>query len=120
MLEEKSADEMADEGAVKDVELLDDTESMRTVLAHVNGFNEVQRYQVNLDWTLSQLLEFLIVQFELGGEQRLRNVTVDKMFFKEEMANKLKNYESFREGGTRIQIELGRPCTLAEITVNVV
>ena len=42
------------------------------------------------------------------------------MFYKEEMSNKLRNYENFREGGTRIQIELGRPCTMAEITVNVV
>lgn len=42
------------------------------------------------------------------------------MYFKEEMENKLRNYEVFREGGTRIQVELGRPCTMAEITVNVV
>lgn len=42
------------------------------------------------------------------------------MFFKEEMANKLRNYECFREGGTRIQVEMGRPTTMAEITVNVV
>ena len=42
------------------------------------------------------------------------------MYFKEEMENRLKNYEVFREGGTRVQVELGRPCTMAEITVNVV
>lgn len=47
-------------------------------------------------------------------------MTADKMYFKEEMENKLRNYEVFREGGTRIQVELGRPCTMAEITVNVV
>jgi len=51
---------------------------------------------------------------------RLRDLTADKMYFKEEMENKLKNYEVFREGGTRVQVELGRPCTMAEITVNVV
>ena len=61
-----------------------------------------------------------MAQLDLGGEQRLRDLKGDKMFFKEEMANKLKNYEIFQEGGTRIQVELGRPCTLAEITVNVV
>jgi len=48
MLEEKSADEMAnaDDAAsgVKDVELLDDTESIRTVIANVHGLEEVQRY----------------------------------------------------------------------------
>ena len=42
------------------------------------------------------------------------------MFFKEEMDNKLRNYEVFREGGTRIQLELGRPCTMAEISINVI
>ena len=42
------------------------------------------------------------------------------MFFKEEMETKLRNYEVFKEGGARIQIELGRPTTMAEITVNVI
>ena len=42
------------------------------------------------------------------------------MIFKEEMENKLKNYEMFREGGARIQVEIGRPCTMAEISLNVI
>ena len=36
------------------------------------------------------------------------------------METKLRNYEIFKEGGARIQIELGRPTTMAEITVNVI
>lgn len=36
------------------------------------------------------------------------------------MDAKLKNYETFREGGARIQIEAGRPCTMAEISINVI
>ena len=100
--------------------MLDDTDAIRTVIANTLGSDEFQRYQVNLDWTLTQLLEFLKAQFDLDGEQRLRDLTADKMYFKEEMENKLRNYEVFREGGTRIQVELGRPCTMAEITVNVV
>jgi len=47
-------------------------------------------------------------------------LTNNKLFYKEEMETKLRNYEVFKEGGTRILIELGRPTTMAEITVNVV
>lgn len=36
------------------------------------------------------------------------------------MTAKLGVYEDFQEGGTRITIELGRPTTLAEITLNVI
>lgn len=50
----------------------------------------------------------------------MRELSQDRMYYKEEMENKLRSYEVFREGGTRIQVELGRPCTMAEITVNVV
>jgi len=39
---------------------------------------------------------------------------------KEELESKLKAYEGFKEGGTRIQLEVGRAPTLREITVNVV
>jgi len=48
MMEEKSADEMASESngpsVDKDVELLDDTESVRTVIANVSGFEDFQRF----------------------------------------------------------------------------
>ena len=36
------------------------------------------------------------------------------------MENKLSSYEVFRKGDSRIQVEPGRPCTMTEITVNVV
>ena len=36
------------------------------------------------------------------------------------MESKLRIYEDFKEGGTRIQIEPGRPTTLAEIAINVI
>ena len=38
---------------------------------------------------------------------------------KEEMQSLLGHYETFQEGGTRIQIEKGRPTTMAEVSVNV-
>ena len=35
------------------------------------------------------------------------------------MDAKLRTYETFREGGVRLQIEAGRPTTMAEIAVTV-
>lgn len=103
---------------------LDDTESDRTVIATV-GDGEVQRYQVNLEWSLQRLLEFLIEKltlegYKFEGPHRLRRLLDNKSFCAEEMGSKLKNYEAFREGGTRIQVEEGRPTTMAEISINVV
>ena len=36
------------------------------------------------------------------------------------MDQKLSEYEDFREGGTRLQIENGRPTSLAEIAIQVI
>ena len=123
MIEEKSEEELAGGSSQPEnaevVELLDDSESTRTVIANISGYEEFQRYQVDIDWTISKLRDFLVAQLDLMGEQRLKDLTEGRMFYKEEMENKLRNYEIFREGGTRIQVEMGRPCTMAEINVNV-
>ena len=85
------------------MELIDDSYNMRTVIAHVQGYeDEFQRYQVNLDWTLTELRDFLVVQFDLSAEQCLKDLQEGRLFFKEEMENKLRNYEVFKEGGTRL------------------
>ena len=57
---------------------------------------------MSLDWTLTELLEILMAQLQLEGEYRMRDLSHEKMFYKEEMGFKLRNYEIFREGGTRI------------------
>ena len=75
---------------------------MRTVIVNVQGFEEFERYQVQLDWNLIQLRDFFVEKLQLGGEQRLRELTDGRLFYKEEMENKLRNYERFREGGTRL------------------
>jgi hypothetical protein len=54
----------------------------------------------------------------LEGEYRLRNHLENRLFFKEELESKLRTYDGFIEGGTRLQIEKGRPTTMAEISVN--
>ena len=111
MVEEKSDEEIAAElasdgdaqaPANNGIENINDSDNMRTVIVQVKGFDDISRFQVNLDWTLTALLEFLIVQLDLGEEQRLRDLTLDRMYFKEEMGNKLRNYETFQEGGTRL------------------
>lgn len=33
------------------------------------------------------------------------------------MDSKLRSYDSFKEGGARLQIELGRPTTMAELAL---
>ena len=59
-------------------------------------------------------------RFDLDGERRLKDLTGNRMFYKEEMENKLKSYDAFQEGGARVEIGIGRPTTMAEITVNVI
>ena len=67
MIEEKSAEEIAGESegtggaATTEIEHLDDSENARTVIANVSGFDEFQRYQVNIDWTITELRDFLVV-----------------------------------------------------------
>ena len=104
MVEEKNDDELVEDGQdVSDaVENIDDSDNMRTVIVNVQGFEEFERYQVQLDWNLIQLRDFLVEKLQLGGEQRLRELTDGRLFYKEEMENKLRNYERFREGGTRL------------------
>ena len=70
IVEEKGAEELAGDGGEKaseDIELLDDSDNTRTVIANVSGYEEYQRYQFNLDWTLTELCDFLVVQFNLSG-----------------------------------------------------
>ena len=83
--------------------------------------SEFNMYQVDLDWTLKRLTKFLEEKNDLdtNNEHRLRSLKENRIFHLEEMDTKLKAYEDFQEGGTRIQIELGRPTTLAEIAISV-
>ena len=124
MIEEKSEEEIAGENEgsseQKAVESIDESDNMRTVIANIEGFEEFQRFQVDITRDLNYLVDFLKDKFELDGERRLKDHAAKRFFFKEEMENKLKSYETFVEGGSRIEIGLGRPTTMAEITVNVI
>ena len=75
---------------------------------------------MELDQTLAQLQDFLQAEFNLGDDElRLRDMGKGRLFLQEEMGTKLHGYEMFRAGAARIQIEKGRPCTIAEVNVRV-
>ncbi len=108
------------QGYTPTVFLVDDTESERTVIVNYEDDKKSFKHlQINIEWTLGKLIEFLVAEFQKEGPHRLKNHFDNKNFFLEEMDSKLKNYETFREGGTRIQLESGRPTTMAEISINV-
>ena len=106
---------------VQDVIDLDDTDKWRTVIANSDlDKTDTKRYKVDLDWTLTELRKFLVRELDLAGDEyRLRNLLNDKLFVVEEMEKQLRAFESFKEGGTRIQVEFGRPTSLAEISVSI-
>jgi hypothetical protein len=68
------------------------------------------------------LLTELKKAFEIKPEDeyRIRNLTTNKMFVKEDMTSKLRAIEGFEEGGMRLAIEIGRPTTMAEIGISVI
>jgi hypothetical protein len=60
---------------IKEVENIDDTESIRTVLVCADYDKEcIERYQINITWNVKQLTDFLKEQFKLDGEWRLKNL----------------------------------------------
>ena len=56
---------------------------------------------------------------ESKKECRLRNLYHNRFYHQEEMDAQLKAYQDFIDGGARIQLEDGRPTTMAEINVSV-
>jgi len=73
LVEEKDENEVEEEaqtikqggaqasGASADIEYLDDTENMRTVIVNTeNEKDDFKRFQVNLDWSLQELNAFLL------------------------------------------------------------
>ena len=68
LVEEKDDEEIVGEEAALDsrtqvdrnIEHIDATDNMRTVITNISGFSEIQRYQVNTDWTITELAIFLV------------------------------------------------------------
>ncbi|CDW84271.1 ubiquitin carboxyl-terminal hydrolase 40 [Stylonychia lemnae] len=105
----------------KDEVNVDDTENIRTVIVNLE-YNESDftRYQINIDWSLQQLNEFIVEQQKLEQPQRMRNLTTSRLFVKEELETQLRNYPDFQTGGARIQMEAGRYPSFQEIVIKAV
>jgi hypothetical protein len=76
-----------------------------------------ERYQINIDWTLQDLVDFIIAQKALEPHYKLRNLTTSRLFVKEELDTKLRSYPDFEIGGARVQLEYGRFPSMSEIVV---
>ena len=117
--EEEIKNKIENEG----LEVYATTITEHTIVANMaDAPDDYEVYEINLEWTLKGLLKFLEEKYELNEEEahRLRNRKDNRIYHQEEMETKLKAYEDFKEGGTRIQLELGRPTTLAEIAISVI
>jgi hypothetical protein len=79
------------------------------------------RFNVDLDWTieemLSKLKQFMGIQED--EERRLRREFDNSLIVKEELGVKLREYEEFQEGGDRLKLEYGRFPAIEELSLTV-
>ena len=126
LIEEKSEEELTESTEVvglpstTDTVNIDSTENIRTVIVNLESDpNTFERYSINIDWTVQQLLDYILTMKSLEPPHKLRNLTTSRHFVREELETKLRSYEDFREGGARVQLEYGRLPTMSEMIVNV-
>jgi len=99
---------------------VDDTPNIRTCLVHRKDVSAVENIQVDiLKQTVADLTAYICKEFFLKPPQRIRNLTANRFYNKEDEGKLLKEFEQFREGGARVQIEEGRCCSEGEISFSV-
>jgi hypothetical protein len=55
---------------------IDSTENIRTVIVNMDSDkNTFDRYQINIDWTLQELTEYIIKEKQLEPPYKIRNLT---------------------------------------------
>jgi len=55
---------------------IDSTENIRTVIVNMDSDkNTFDRYQINIDWTLQQLTDYILKEKQLEPPYKLRNLT---------------------------------------------
>ncbi len=104
----------------KDEEMIDidSTENIRTVIVNMDSDkNTFDRYQINIDWTLQELTDYILKEKQLEPPYKLRNLTTQRLFVKEELDTKMRSYQDFQIGGARVQLEYGRYPSMSEIVV---
>jgi hypothetical protein len=75
------------------------------------------RYQINIDWTLQELTDYLLTERGLSPPYKLRNLTTSRLFVREELDTKMRSYPDFEIGGARVQLEYGRYPSMSEMVV---
>lgn len=97
---------------------IDSTFNIRTVIMNMDSERgSFDRYQISIDWTLQQLTDYLIQQKGLEAPYKIRNLTTNRLFVREELDTKLRSYPDFEIGGARVQLEHGRFPSMSEIVV---
>lgn len=82
---------------------------------------DFKRFLVNTDWTLEQLVQHIKDEIGIKPEEqvRMKSLVNGKYFTKEEYSNQMNKYETFVEGGARIQIDDGAPPSACELILKV-
>ncbi|CAD8204134.1 unnamed protein product [Paramecium pentaurelia] len=88
----------------KDLQVGDDIVS---ILVEQGDKVGVSKFYVNMNQTVQELIEFIKEQFGIIDAHRLRNLNGSILFCKTDLSIQLKEFQDFREGGARLQIEKG-------------
>lgn len=97
---------------------IDDTENIRTVIVNLESEkSNFERYQINIDWTLQQLTDYILAEKKLEPPFKIRNLTTNRLFVREELDTKLRSYPDFQIGGARVQLEYGRYPSMSEMVI---
>ncbi|CAD8105182.1 unnamed protein product [Paramecium primaurelia] len=82
-------------------------EDIVSILVEQDDKVGVSKFYVNINQTVQELIEFIKEQFGLLDAHRLRNLNGKILFCKTDLGVQLKEFQDFREGGARLQIEKG-------------
>ena len=75
---------------------IDSTENIRTVIVNLDADKSTfDRYQINIDWTLQQLTDYIMKEKGLEPPYKIRNLTSQRLFVKEELDTKMRSYPDF-------------------------
>lgn len=103
-----------------DIQHIDDSANIRTVIVNTSTSLETfERFQINIDWTLQHLHDYLVEKMRLQGNYRMRNLTYKRIFSIEELSIVLRTLPDFLEGGARVQMEEGKYPSLHQVAIKV-
>ncbi|CAK64552.1 unnamed protein product (macronuclear) [Paramecium tetraurelia] len=92
-------------------------EDIISILVEQEDKNGVSKFYVNINQTIQDLIEFIKEQFGITDAYRLRNLNGSILFCKTDLPIQLKEFQSFREGGARLQIEKGEVPETGKISI---